>query len=64
MTTNGRAELKVLEDYQSRLLRATQEITEATVEFGKGYGQAAEGLIRLSFANLKVLTTITAVKQE
>ncbi len=59
-TTNGQTQPDPLEQYQGYLLKTTEQVSDLVVELGKGYQQALEGAVRLSFANLKALNAFIA----
>ncbi len=54
----------VVEDYQRQLLTANQQLTDALVTVGKGYQQAVETSVRLSFAQVKALSELFTPKAE
>ena len=57
-TTNGHLEGSALDESQSYFLNTAQQVTDIFVDLAKGYQKAAEGTVRLSFANLKALNSI------
>jgi hypothetical protein len=58
--TNGQVQSDALEQFLSYLLKANGQATDLVVELGKGYQQALQGTMRLSFANLKALNAFIA----
>lgn len=63
--TNGHASIpNLVEEYQRELLGANQQFTEALLTVGKGYQQATETAVRLSFAQWKSLSELLTPKAE
>ena len=61
VNSNGQSTVTgLLENYQTQVLAANREVTEALVTVGAAYNQALQSVFKLSFASFKTFSSVVA----